>query len=95
VPGLGVEPWQLTAAAGLARDVGEDVRAGLTRLGVEVDALLDRWRGPAGGHFAADWQRWRAGALQTLAGLDAMGQLFEATGRSYASAESASVSVLA
>jgi WXG100 family type VII secretion target len=95
VPGFDVEPWQLAAAAGLTREVSEQARAALSRVDIEVDTLLARWRGPAAAHFAAGWQRWRSGALQTLAGLDAAGELLEATGRSYASAESASVSAAA
>lgn len=90
--GFTTEPWELAAAAGLTHEVGTELRSGLRRLELDVDALLAGWQGAAGRSFADGWSQWRAGASDVLAALEAMGQLLAATGRGYEGAESASVS---
>jgi WXG100 family type VII secretion target len=93
--GFATEPWELASAAGLVRDVGQELQVGLSRLGLDVETLLDGWRGPAGTSFAAGWTEWRAGASDVLGALGTMARLLDSTAHDYDGAESANVSVLA
>lgn len=91
LPGFDVEPWELASAANLVRDTGEELRAGLNRLRLEVDTLLDGWRGRAGTRFTDGWQEWRAGAAEVLGALDSIAGLLDHTGHGYEAAEAANV----
>ncbi|MEO8889789.1 MAG: WXG100 family type VII secretion target [Jatrophihabitantaceae bacterium] len=95
MPGFDVEPWEIASTAGLVGEVGEQLRAGLNRLGLDVESLLAGWHGQAGVAFAGGWDEWQAGASDVLTALDAMAQLLERAGQGYGSAESANVSALA
>jgi WXG100 family type VII secretion target len=95
LPGFDTEPWEIASAAGLVRDAGDELRAGLRRLGLDVGTLLDGWRGQAGTTFANGWNEWQAGASDVLTALDTMAQLLDCTGHGYDEAESASVSAFA
>ena len=91
MPGFDVEPWEIASAAGVVREVGDELQVGLNRLELDVETLLAAWRGPAGAAFAGGWTQWQAGAADVLAALGAMAQLLDATGHGYEAAESANV----
>ncbi|MGH8963645.1 MAG: WXG100 family type VII secretion target [Jatrophihabitantaceae bacterium] len=92
MPGFETEPWEIASAAGVVRDVSDELRAGLSRLDLDVETLLDGWRGQAGAAFANGWHEWQVGASDVLGALDMMAQLLDATAHGYDTAESASVS---
>jgi WXG100 family type VII secretion target len=89
--GFEVAPWELDAAARAVRAADEQLRDGLARLSLDVQGLLDGWRGAAGTAFARAWDGWYGAALEVLAATESMARLLGATGQGYATAEAANV----
>jgi WXG100 family type VII secretion target len=91
MPGFEIAPWELDAAAAAVRTADEQLRDGLARLALDVQTLLDGWRGAAGSAFARAWDGWYCGAIDVLEATESMARLLGATGRGYVAAETANV----
>jgi len=92
--GFEVAPWELDAAADAVRTADEQLRDGVARLALDVQTLLDGWRGAASSAFAQAWEGWYAGAVDVLEATESMARLLGATGRGYEAAESANAGAL-
>lgn len=79
---------ELQFCGSMLAQISDDVRANVQALQAQMDSLLTSgWQGKASEGFALGWEQWRIGAGDVLDGLQAMGELLGATGRTYDFAE--------
>lgn len=73
MPELTVCPAQLREVAAAVSELADSAEAGLRRLDVLAEDVLDTsWRGAAAAAYAEEWEIWRSSAQRTIAALRAM-----------------------
>lgn len=83
--GYAVSPAELQSTRTFVDGVAQDVLAEVSKVGRDVDDLLDSgWTGASAHAFAAGWTNWKAAARDTLRALDTMADLLGVAGRDYA-----------
>ena len=88
MPGFDVSPVELQSTRTFVDDVAHDVLGEVSKIGREVDDLLESgWSGGSARAFAAGWVDWKSAARDTLRALDTMAGLLGVAGRDYAESD--------
>ena len=83
----------LEVSRGVGSDA-EELRAELTRLTQDWDAVVSGWSGAAAAAYAAHWEEWQDGATKLVESLTKSTQLLEQAAAGYAEQEDASAAAV-
>jgi WXG100 family type VII secretion target len=88
MPGYDVSPAELRSTRTFVDGIAHDVLAEVSKVGRDVDDLLDSgWTGGSAHAFARGWAEWKTAARDTLRALDTMAELLGQAGRDYADSD--------
>jgi WXG100 family type VII secretion target len=92
VDGFNATPVELQVCGSMLTQIGDEVRAEMSVLQREMDALMtEGWQGSAANGFAQGWEQWLRGAHDVLDAVHEMGTSLGVAGRSYATRDTTSM----